>query len=47
MRRFAKTFHRQLREIGEGERDGNKAKAYQVRQVRADIMKYNLAGGEE
>ena len=29
------------------QRDGNKAKAYQVRQVRGVIVKYNLAGGEE
>ena len=26
------------------QRDGNKAKPYQVRQVRAIILKYNLAG---
>ena len=29
------------------QREGNKAKAYQVRQVRGVIIKYNLAGGEE
>jgi hypothetical protein len=29
------------------QREGNKAKAYQVRQVRGVISKYNLAGGEE
>ena len=28
------------------QRDGNKAKAYQVRQVRNVILKYHLAGGE-
>ena len=29
------------------QREGNKAKPYQVRQVRGIIIKYNLAGGEE
>jgi len=29
------------------QREGNKAKPYQVRQVRGVIIKYNLAGGEE
>ena len=29
------------------QREGNKAKAYQVRQVRGVIIKYNLAGGGE
>jgi hypothetical protein len=29
------------------QREGDKAKAYQVRQVRGVIIKYNLAGGEE
>jgi predicted RNA binding protein YcfA (HicA-like mRNA interferase family) len=28
------------------QREGNKAKVYQVRQVRAVILKYNLAGEE-
>lgn len=28
------------------QRDGNKAKPYQVRQVRAVILKYGLARGE-
>jgi HicA toxin of bacterial toxin-antitoxin, len=27
------------------QRDGNKAKVYQVRQVRAVLLKYNLGGG--
>jgi len=29
------------------QREGSKAKPYQVRQVRSIIIKYNLAGGEE
>ncbi|HKQ05523.1 MAG TPA: type II toxin-antitoxin system HicA family toxin [Blastocatellia bacterium] len=29
------------------QREGNKAKSYQVRQVRGVILKYNLAGGDE
>jgi hypothetical protein len=29
------------------QREGNKAKSYQVRQVRGVIIRYNLAGGEE
>jgi predicted RNA binding protein YcfA (HicA-like mRNA interferase family) len=29
------------------QREGNKAKPYQVRQVRGVIIKYNLAGGDE
>ena len=29
------------------QREGSKAKPYQVRQVRGIIIKYNLAGGEE
>jgi hypothetical protein len=28
------------------QREGSKAKVYQVRQVRAIILKYNLGGGE-
>ncbi len=28
------------------QRDGNKAKVYQVRQVRAVLVKYKLGGGE-
>lgn len=28
------------------QRDGNKAKVYQVRQVRAVILKYQLGGGD-
>ena len=28
------------------QRDGNKAKIYQVRQVRAVILKYHLGGGD-
>ena len=29
------------------QREGNKAKPYQVRQVRGVIIKYNLTGGDE
>lgn len=29
------------------QRDGAKAKPYQVRQVRAVLVKYRLAGGDE
>ena len=29
------------------QRDGRNAKPYQVRQVRAVILKYNLAGADE
>ena len=43
--------HHMFRKQGVGDkiniqRDGNKAKAYQVRQVRNVILKYQLAGDE-
>lgn len=38
-------FRRQgVQELINVQRDGNKAKAYQVRQVRAVILKYRLGG---
>jgi predicted RNA binding protein YcfA (HicA-like mRNA interferase family) len=35
-----------VRELVNLQKDGNKAKVYQVRQVRRTILRYSLGGGE-